>query len=133
MKKTKKCKQCNKRQPIFEYHKSPSCKDGFRVICKKCVGINKRIIYAENREKFIEYKREYRLQNIKKLRAQNNTLKAKKRTQINKRRNEIRRQRRKNDPQLRIIENMRSRIRDILKNKKQNTTIDALYMILNYI
>lgn len=125
--KKKQCKKCKQKYPLSNFHKSKTCKDGFRVICGKCVGKQKRKIYKENREKFIEYKRQYRQKNLEKLRQQNNELKHRKKDQINKRRNKLRKIRKKRDIGYKILQNMRRRINDVLKGKnKSQTTMNLL-------
>lgn len=71
----KKCHQCNEEKFISNYPKDEKSKDGYKNICKKCVGANSKARYEKRKAN-----NETPLQLIAKLRAENDTLKSKARS-----------------------------------------------------
>lgn len=67
----KKCHQCNEEKFISNYPKDEKSKDGYKNICKKCVGANSKARYEKRKAN-----NETPVQLIAKLRAENDTLKA---------------------------------------------------------
>ena len=111
------CSKCKIEKDVCEFRKSSKMKNGLQSECKSCAKLRyelnreenliKKKLYAEkNKEKKSEYDKQYRLKNKLK-------------------KNEYTRNYRKNrrliDPTFRIIESMRSRIKNFFKlNKLRN-------------
>jgi hypothetical protein len=55
----KTCTKCNEEQDILCFSKSKTCKGGIKTVCKSC---NKKY-WQENKNKFLELKKEYRKKN----------------------------------------------------------------------
>ena len=55
----KTCRVCGEEKPLDEYHKNKGNKDGHLNACKKCVLQQSKEYRSENRDKILEYKKEY--------------------------------------------------------------------------
>lgn len=62
------CKQCGVSKELSEFHKSPTCAAGYRVVCKACVSVKRAEYNAANREKILQQKRDERRRNKDKYR-----------------------------------------------------------------
>lgn len=65
----KKCCKCGLRRPLSGYSKLASAKDGLQPICKACANEYSRLRYEAKKEKFKEYQRQYRKENLDKINA----------------------------------------------------------------
>lgn len=63
MPETKFCSQCDVEQPLDNYHKDRSKRDGVRSECKACIKQKMSAHYARNSERIKESVREYRRRN----------------------------------------------------------------------
>jgi hypothetical protein len=59
----KKCNSCLNILPYDEFHKKSSSKDGYNNICKPCKKEKNDIFYRNNKERKLEYQKEYREKN----------------------------------------------------------------------
>lgn len=59
----KSCNKCNIKKPIELFPKGNRCKDGHRNICIKCISLRNKIRKQNNREKTLNYQREYYAKN----------------------------------------------------------------------
>ncbi|HAI41575.1 MAG TPA: hypothetical protein DCM40_27410, partial [Maribacter sp.] len=64
--KTKKCTKCKIEKPLTEFHKDKYRKDGHSPRCKTCKAQYSAQHYAENKEKILEQKAQYRAENKEK-------------------------------------------------------------------
>jgi hypothetical protein len=113
----KTCSKCKIEKDVCEFRKSSKMKNGLQSECKSCAKLRyelnreenliKKKIYSEkNKEKKSEYDKEYRLKN---------------RIKKNEYIRNYRKKRRLVDPTFRIIESMRSRLKNFFKsNNIQN-------------
>lgn len=62
----KKCYRCQKIKPFSEFYKNKAKKDGLTSACKRCSNEIGREGYLNNREKRLEYVKQYQLDNRKK-------------------------------------------------------------------
>jgi len=51
----KRCKNCNKTKPLEEFYTHPTCVDGYRGKCKKCMNKDAHTYYRKNIDKMIDY------------------------------------------------------------------------------
>lgn len=63
----KTCSKCETVKESIEFYKHGSSKDGLNGQCKKCLANRKKKYYQENREKFLEIRKQYRNENPKKI------------------------------------------------------------------
>jgi len=128
----KKCKICQINKSFNEFHKCNLCKDGFRLVCKTCVKIEKKeydrvnyqnnktkIVkntkkyYTNNKEKYKVYNKQYRITNKKVL-----SEKKKKYDKDNSKKiNEQRLNRRKTDVLFKLTSNYKSMLGNVIKHK----------------
>jgi hypothetical protein len=134
------CKKCNQTLPLNQFHKAS--KSTYSSYCKQCKSIKnkkeynpgcKKQYYKNNKEIKKQYYLNTKEQHIKRANnwTKNNYLKAqqtwKKYDKNNReKKNKYIQNRFKNNPEFRIIHIMRSRVLQVLKNKKQNKSIDFL-------
>lgn len=86
----KKCTKCGVEQGLEEFYKHKDKKDGLRSNCKNCLMKQNKTHYQKNKQHIKEYIKKYRKENKSK-------------------RNKYEKERRKNDPQFRITNNLRKR------------------------
>jgi hypothetical protein len=147
------CNKCNSEKPLIEFPKHRSSKDGYENTCKECKTAIAKIHYQNNIDKKKQYyldnkdryaerdkkysKKEYHLKHKDKIkeytlkwREENKDILSEKQKKYNKRRQHIRNaqdvERRKNDPQFRILCATRGRIGQLLKQNKTNRTTELL-------
>lgn len=65
--KTKKCSKCKEIKTIGEFNKDRQKKDGLSYCCKECKKIKSRKWYLNNAEAIREYSKEYRKNNLEKV------------------------------------------------------------------
>jgi hypothetical protein len=134
------CKKCNQTLPLNQFHKAS--KSTYSSYCKQCKSIKnkkeynpgcKKQYYKNNKEIKKQYYLNTKEQHIKRANnwTKNNYLKAqqtwKKYDKNNReKKNKYIQNRFKNNPEFRIIHIMRSRVLQVLKNKKQNKSINFL-------
>ena len=53
------CTKCKKQKPISEFHKDKSRKDGFRYVCKKCLGNYYQKWQQIHKVKITKYNKDY--------------------------------------------------------------------------
>ena len=121
----KTCSKCKIEKDVCEFRKSSKMKNGLQSECKSCAKLRyelnreenliKKKIYSEkNKEKKSEYDKEYRLKN---------------RIKKNEYIRNYRKKRRLVDPTFRIIESMRSRLKNFFKSnniQKYNKTFNIV-------
>lgn len=103
----KKCFHCEKNKKLEKYQKQSSSSDGYRAICKKCTSIrDKTPAVRENAKRYLS-----KPENKAKRAKQAKIWKSANREKINK----TKRDRRANDPIYKLVENIRRRVQEILK------------------
>ena len=136
----KDCKKCNQTLPLNQFSKAS--KSTYSSYCRECKNQiskkeynpeDKKLYYQNNKERIKQYYLDTKEEHIKRANnwTKNNYLKAQqlwKEYDKNNRekKNKYIQNKFKNDPEFRIVHIMRSRIRQMLKNKKQNKSIDFL-------
>lgn len=149
------CNKCNQEKIILDFPKHKTCKDGHENTCIKCKNILakkhyidnikiKKQYYLDNKDKYVERdkkysktKKEYHLKHKDKIkeyynkwREENKIILSKKQKEYNKKRqlltNTKNSERRKNNPQFRILCSIRGRIGMLLKQNKSNKTTELL-------
>lgn len=61
---SKTCKECNQTKPLSEFHKDKKVSDGHNTRCKFCRKEEQRIYYQENRDRILEYQKNYNDNNL---------------------------------------------------------------------
>jgi len=79
---TKICNKCNTEKEINLFYKEKTKKDGIDFMCKDCKNKLRKIAYKNNRDKYIEISRDYRLNNPEKLKEINKNSKLKRKDKI---------------------------------------------------
>lgn len=147
------CNKCNSEKLLIKFTKHRSSKDGYENVCKECKNIlaklhyqnnidKKKQYYLDNKDRYAERdkkysKKEYHLKHKDKIkeytlkwREENKDILSEKQKEYNKKRQHIRNaqdiERRKNDPQFRILCAIRGRIGMLLKQNKTNRTVELL-------
>ncbi len=149
------CNKCKNIKSLVEFTKHKTCKDGYENTCKECKANiakvhyqnnidNKKQYYLDNKDRYAERdkkysntKKQYHLKHKDKIkeytlkwREENKDILSEKQKKYNRKRQHIRNikdiERRKNDPQFRILCAIRGRIGMLLKQNKTNLTIELL-------
>lgn len=114
----KTCSKCKSELPIEEFHKDRTHPDGHRYQCKNC----RKEYQIKNKEKARARARAYRRNNLDKIRERDRAAKR----HCHEKTNTYMRKRRK-DPTLKTIENIRRRINHALKGSfKINRTVELI-------
>ena len=123
------CTKCKSSKDFKEFFKDKTRKDGLYPTCKQCRKVN----YEQNREKILLLKKRNNAKNIKKIKAyclKNKEKRAKQNKQWyldNRERNNQKRKNYRRDPKLRLIHNLRVRIKQAFLGKgKSRKTFDML-------
>ena len=138
--KTKKCPKCKKPKSISEFGKNSSTKDGLQCYCKKhrkeyskSPQIKQKSKeyqkerYKKNKDKILRKQKYYQDNNKVKIAKRKKEYYLKKKDQINKQNKEYQRNRRKIDPNFKILQNLRRRVNKVLKgNNKSKRTLELL-------
>lgn len=125
---TKQCKGCEKIKPLTGFNKGGGCKDGFQGQCRECQKLYRAAWYNENKE--VQRQRAREAGKTDRVRAQRKAryhgdegyrLKRREQCRMSKQRAssklkeaEWKRKQRREDPNFKIKENIRRRIRDVL-------------------
>jgi hypothetical protein len=149
------CNKCKSEKLLVEFPKCKTCKDGYENTCKDCKTaiakihyqnnidkkkqyyLDNKDRYAERDKKYSDTKKKYHLKHkdeikeyYSKWREENKEILSKKQKEYKKKRQHIRNaqdiERRKNDPQFRILCATRGRIGQLLKQNKTNRTTELL-------
>lgn len=125
------CSKCCELKHVEEFNKDKSSKHGISRVCKICNN-EKNKLWRENNP---NYNKTYRLNNKDKFNEKSNRYYHKNREEILSKRewgekektyyNEYRKNRKLNDPKYKLIENLRRRTKEYLKDRK-NKTIDLI-------
>lgn len=107
--KHKKCCECDKNKPSSFFHKDRCNKDGLSIRCKECCKKRKRNYYAKNKGRILEYY----LQNKKKILSRKKEYRRTHRREINL----YIRNKKKNDVNFKIAQNLRCRIYHAIKSQ----------------
>jgi len=125
--KTKICTKCRSLKNINEFHKDKNRKDGFSLWCKKCANKSAMKWEKQNKRKYREYQKNYKL-----LHKKERITYDKKYRQINKQKRRkygiiYENQRRKTDIVFKILCNLRNRILCAIKrNYKSKKTVQLI-------
>lgn len=121
------CINCNKKKPIEEFHNNKRHLDGKQIYCKSCAKIVRRESYLRRRDKALLYQHNYHKQHYKSIEKNYEYDKI---TNFKDMKDYMRQyvaKRRQLDMNFRLINNVRVRLRDALRqNHKTGTTIDLL-------
>lgn len=110
--KTKVCTKCKIKKPRNKFHKAIASKDGFNTRCKECRNKDKKKEYIKNKDKYILRAKIWAEEN----RERSNEIK------YNYKIKKL-----KVDPVYRMVENLRKRIRSVLKEiNKSKTSMELL-------
>lgn len=111
------CSKCRVEKEVCEFVKSSKMKNGLKSECKLCSKLN----YESNREKYLIQKKIYTENNKEKKYEYDKEYRLKNKIKINEYTRNYRKKRRLVDPTFRIIESMRSRLKNFFKsNNIQN-------------
>jgi hypothetical protein len=149
------CNKCKNEKSLTEFTKHKKSKSGYENVCKECKSniakihyqnnidkkkqyyLDNKDKYAERDKKYSKTKKEYHFKYKDKIkdyytkwREENKETLSEKQKEYNKRRQHIRNiqdiERRKNDPQFRILCSIRGRIGQLLKQNKIRRTAELL-------
>jgi len=139
---TKICKTCGEEKGLECFGTAKTCKDGYRGECKACISENRREYYEDNREKKAAYDKNYREANFEKVVANRKKYyedNCEKIIANNKNwreanlekdatyHNNYVRNRRNNNPEFKLLHNLRKRLWDAVKGyTKSASTMELI-------
>ena len=123
----KKCTKCLTTKPLTEFYTEKRAKDGKRSSCKECCNKVTKKYADKNKDKIKEYHEIYYTENKEKLKTQRMDRYYNNRDTEIARHKQYIRDRRINDPELRLLSNLRSGLYKSLKGlTKSNTSMQYI-------
>lgn len=120
----KTCTKCKVEKELSEFYKNKTKKDGFHFHCKECTkqyfAEYQKQYHRNNREKLAEQGKKYRQKNRVKRAEYRKQYYQDNREKFAEYRRKYFKYRRKNDPIFRLTENLRARVRRVLKGKTKS-------------
>ena len=111
----KKCSKCSQVKPLSEFYAEKKQSDGKRSQCKTCTNITNKKYHDKNKDKITEYHKKYYEENKTKLKNDRRDYYKNNKDKVNKQHTQYIRDRRRNDPEFRLLGNIRARLYKSLK------------------
>lgn len=122
----KKCSTCREDKELSEFHKNKSRGDGLSQRCKHCAREAVRKHYIKNREKVLEYKKNYFKENIDKIRERKKRYRKNNPDKISKQKREYMASNTETVKKIKLATRMRARIHQALKGNSKSASSTEL-------